>query len=101
MGRFGTRTRYYLAVLWLGAAGLEGVVFELARHRYDSWLLLLGALLLVIPLVAVERTLEWLGRAPRKRWKRHDVEAALALAARRAQPAPGRGAEGKARGGGA
>jgi hypothetical protein len=91
MGRFGTRTWRYLAALWLGAAALELALFELARRTYDSWVLLLGAALLVVPLVAVDRTFHWLGRPRRKRWKRHDVEA-LARAARAkaadAGPAP-------------
>lgn len=87
MGRFGTRTRRYLAALWLGAGALELVVLELARRTNNSWVLLLGVLLLLVPLVATERTFHWLGRAPRKRWKRHDVEAALAAEA--AAPAGG------------
>ena len=84
MGRFGKRTRRYLAALWIGAAALELGVLELARRTHNSWVLLLGAALLVVPLVATEKTFQWLGRAPRKRWKRHDVEAALA-----AEPAGG------------
>ena len=91
MGRFGTRTRRYLAVLWLGAAALEVVVLELARRTYNSWFLLLGFALLLVPLVATERTFHWLGRPPRKRWKRHDVEAGLAQAAEPAEPPRGPG----------
>ena len=82
MGRFGMRTRRYLAALWLGAAAVELVVFELARRTYNSWFLLLGFVFLLVPIVATERTVHWLSRPPRKRWKRHDVEAALAEAAR-------------------
>lgn len=37
--------------------------------------------MLLLPLAATERTFVWLGRAPRKHWKRHDVEDALAAAA--------------------
>ncbi|HEX8696379.1 MAG TPA: hypothetical protein VF746_28430 [Longimicrobium sp.] len=69
---------------------LELVVLELARRTHDSWVLLLGAALLIVPLVATDRTLHWLGRAPRKRWKRHDVEAGLA------QPAEPAGGEARA-----
>jgi hypothetical protein len=81
MGRFGTRTRRFLAVVWLGAAALELALFELAKRTVNSWFLLLGVALLVVPLVATERTFHWLRRAPRKRWKRHDVEAELARTA--------------------
>lgn len=76
-----TRTRRYLAALWLGALVLELGLWELARRTNNSWVLLLGLLLLLVPLAATERSFEWLGRAPRKRWKRHDVEAALAATA--------------------
>ncbi|HEU4453226.1 MAG TPA: hypothetical protein VFR81_09200 [Longimicrobium sp.] len=91
MARFGMRTWRYLAVVWIGAIALELVVLEMARRTNNSWVLLLGAALLVVPIVATERTFEWLGRAPRKRWKRHDVEdelrrAALAQAAEPARP---------------
>lgn len=88
MARIWTRTRRYLAALWLGAVVLEVGMFQLARNTVNSWLLLLSLGLLVVPLAATERTLEWLGRAPRKRWKRHDVEDALAAAA--ADPQRGR-----------
>lgn len=77
MTPFWTRTRRYMAILWTGTAAVEAVVFEMARRTDNSWVLLLGAALLVVPLAATDRTLEWLGRAPRKRWKRHDVEAGL------------------------
>jgi hypothetical protein len=86
MVRIWTRTRRYLAAIWLGAAALELGVFELAKRTNDSWVLLLGAALLVVPIVATERTFEWLGRPRRKRWKRHDVEAALREAAKQAEP---------------
>jgi hypothetical protein len=90
MARFWTRTRRYLAVVWLGAVALEVVAFELAKRRADSWVLLLGAALLLVPIVAMERTIQWLGRAPRKRWKRHDVEAEMAAAAKAARLRPRR-----------
>jgi hypothetical protein len=83
MAGFWTRTRRYLALLWLAAAALEAVVLVLADRTNNSWFLLLALAVLVIPIVATERTLNWLGRAPRKRWKRHDLEAGLA-----AEPPP-------------
>ena len=84
MARFGMRTWRYLAVIWIGAIVLEVAVWELAERTNNSWVLLLGVALLLLPIVATERTFQWLGRAPRKRWKRHDVEAALA----RGEPVP-------------
>jgi len=93
MARIWTRTRLYLAAIWIGTAALEVVVFEMAKRTNDSWVLLLGAALLVLPLLATERTYEWLARPKRKRWKRHDVEDELARAAKAAKAAeapPGR-----------
>jgi hypothetical protein len=72
--RFGKRTWRYLAAVWIGAAVLELAVLELARRTNNSWVLLLGVAILAVPLVATERTLVWLRRAPRTRWKRHDLE---------------------------
>ena len=72
--RFGKRTWRYLAAIWIGVAVLELVILELARRTNNSWVLLLGVAILAVPLVATERTLIWLRRAPRKRWKRHDLE---------------------------
>lgn len=96
MPPFWTRTRRYLTALWLGTAVVEAVVFETARRTDNSWVLLLGAALLVVPLAATGRTLEWLGRAPRKRWKRHDVEAGLIAAP---EPPPGAPPPGPGNGG--
>lgn len=81
MVRIWTRTRRYLATLWLGAAALELGLYELQKRTDSSWLLLLWLGMLLVPIVATERTFVWLGRDPRKRWKRHDVEDALAAAA--------------------
>lgn len=89
MARFWTRTRRYMAVLWTGTLAVEVVVLEMARRTDDSWVLLLGAALLLVPLAATDRTLEWLGRAPRKRWKRHDVEAGLMAAPEAVGPPAG------------
>jgi hypothetical protein len=86
MTRFWTRTRRYMAILWTGTLAVEVVVLEMARRTDNSWVLLLGAALLVVPLAATDRTLEWLGRAPRKRWKRHDVEEGLMAAPEPAGP---------------
>lgn len=93
MARFGKRTWRYLAALWGAAAVLEVGVLEMMRRTNNSWLLLLALALLVVPVVATERTYEWLSRAPRKRWKRHDLEDELARAALRpaAEPADPRG----------
>jgi hypothetical protein len=75
---FWTRTRRYLAALWGGAALVEVAALALEKRTDSSWLLLLWLVILVAPLLAVERTWTWLVRAPRKRWKRHDLEAAPA-----------------------
>jgi hypothetical protein len=76
-----------MAGLWLGTAVLEAVVLELARRTNNSWFLLLALAVLAIPLAAAEMTSRWFGRAPRKRWKRHDVEAALAAGGTPVTPA--------------
>ena len=78
MTRIWTRTRRYMAVLWLGTIVLEGVVLVLAARTNNSWVLLLGLALLVIPIAAMDATWRWFGREPHKRWKRHDLEDALA-----------------------
>jgi hypothetical protein len=88
MTGFWTRTRRYMAGLWLGTAVLEVVVLELARRTNNSWFLLLALAVLAIPLAAAEMTSRWFGRAPRKRWKRHDVEAGLVVASEPAVAAP-------------
>ncbi|MFL5386509.1 MAG: hypothetical protein ACJ8GN_28670 [Longimicrobiaceae bacterium] len=83
MTRFGKRSRMFMAVLWLGTAVVEAIVFELARRTNNSWFLLLAAALLAIPLAAGELTWRWFSRPVRKRWKRHDLEDALKAEARR------------------
>ncbi len=88
MAVFWTRTRRYMAVLWLGTLAVEAVVLEMAKRTNNSWVLVLGAALLLVPLAAMERTRDWFGRAPRKRWKRHDVEDAARAAAREGRPPP-------------
>ena len=74
---FWTRTRRYLAVVWGSTLILELAVLELFRRTFDSWVLLLGVLLLAIPFVAWEMTSRWFGRPKRKRWKRHDLDEAV------------------------
>lgn len=74
---FWTRTRRFLAVVWVSTLILEAAAFVLFRRTWDSWVLLLGLALLVIPIVAVEMTTRWLSRPPRKRWQRHDLDAAI------------------------
>jgi len=78
MNRFWTRTRRYLALVWTVTAILEAATLEMARRTNNSWFLLLAFALLAIPIAGVEMTTRWTRRAPRKRWKRHDVEDALA-----------------------
>jgi hypothetical protein len=81
MPAFWTRTRRYLTAVWLGTAVLELGVLTLAKRTDNSWFLLLALALLLLPLFATDMTLRWVSRAPRKRWKRHDVEAALGTSA--------------------
>ena len=82
MTRFGKRSRRFVAVVWLGAVVAEAVVFELARRTNNSWFLLLAAALVAIPLLAGDLTWRWFSRPLRKRWKRHDLEDAMAAAAK-------------------
>ena len=94
MPRFWTRTRRFVTLLWLGTIVLELGVLYLADRTNNSWVLLLGLALLVIPIAAMDMTWRWFSRPARKRWKRHDVEDALAAAAAQAAasaPAPPRG----------
>ena len=71
-----------MAAVWLAATVVEAVVFEMARRTNSSWFLLLAAALLAVPLLAGELTWRWFSRPARKRWKRHDLEDALAAAAK-------------------
>ena len=96
MPRFWTRTRRYMTVLWLGTIALEAGALLLANRTNNSWFLVLALAILVIPVAAMDATWRWFGREPRKRWKRHDLEEALAAggvqaaaAAAPAQPAAG------------
>jgi hypothetical protein len=87
MSRFGKRTRRFMAALWIGTIVAEAVLLELARRTDNSWILLLALALLAVPILAMDATWRWFARPSRKRWKRHDVEDALAAAARAPQPA--------------
>ena len=87
MTRFWTRTRRYMAVVWLGALVLEAGALVLANRTNNSWFLLLALALLVIPIAAMDATWRWFSREPRKRWKRHDLEDALAAEAAQAAAA--------------
>lgn len=77
MGTFWTRTRRFMAVVWISTIVIEAALLELFRRTNDSWVLLLGLGLLVIPIAAGEMTSRWLGRPKRKRWKRHDLDDAI------------------------
>lgn len=83
-----TRTRRFMAALWLGTIVLEYGVFVLADRTDNSWVLLLGLALLAIPILAMDATWRWFSRPARKRWKRHDLEDALAAAAKQSAAAP-------------
>jgi type VI protein secretion system component VasK len=77
MAGFWTRTRRFVALLVMSTVVLELAAFELFRRTNDSWVLLLAVAILVIPIVAAGMASTWLGRPKRKRWKRHDLEAAV------------------------
>jgi hypothetical protein len=76
MARFWTRTRTFLAVVWLAVVVAELIVF-LALGRIDnSVVLLLFAAVLIVPLVAIDMTVRWMRRPPREQWKRYEVTGA-------------------------
>jgi hypothetical protein len=75
----------YLAAVWFGSAAVVALLLWVASYRHDAWFLLLAVAVLLVPVVATGKSVEWLGRTPRKRWKRHDVEDELARAAREAR----------------
>ena len=82
MPKLWTRTRRFMATLWLGTIELEYGVYVLADRTNNSWVRLLGLALLAIPILAMDATWRWFSRPARKRWKRHDVEDAFAAAAK-------------------
>ena len=77
MARILTRTRRFMAVLWISTIVLEAALLELFRRTNDSWVLLLGLGLLVVPIAAGEMTSRWVSRPKRKRWQRHDLDDAV------------------------
>jgi hypothetical protein len=77
MAGFWTRTRRFVAVLAVSTVVLEAAAFELFRRTNNSWVLLLALAILVIPIVAASMAGSWFARPKRKRWKRHDLEAAV------------------------
>jgi purine-cytosine permease-like protein len=74
---FWTRTRRFLAILWVSTIILEAALFELFRRTNDSWVLLLALLIVAIPIVAGAMTSDWFTRPRRKRWKQHDLDEAI------------------------
>ena len=93
MAAFWTRTRRYMAAVWLGTVAIEAAVLFMAHRTNSSWFLLLALAVLAVPIVATDMTLRWVRRAPRKRWKRHDLEATLAAEAKAAEATARPGAE--------
>ena len=77
MAGFWTRTRRFVAVLVVSTIVLEAAAFEMFRRTNDSWVLLLALASLMIPIVAAGMASSWFGRPKRKRWKRHDLDAAV------------------------
>jgi hypothetical protein len=98
MPEFWTRTRRYMAAVWLGTAALEAVALVLAHRFNDSWFLLVAAAVLILPFVGWELSARWLERPRRKRWKRHDLEAAATAQAAAPPPPPAAGDVGAAAG---
>jgi purine-cytosine permease-like protein len=74
---FWTRTRRFLAILWVSTILLEAAMLVLFQRTSNSWVLLLALLLLAIPIVAGAMTSDWFTRPRRKRWKQHDLEEAI------------------------
>lgn len=82
MARFWTRTRSFLVGLWLAVVAAEFIVFFAVERIDNSWVLLLFAAVLALPLIAIDMTVRWVRRPARKRWARYDVAAGSAAAAR-------------------
>ncbi|HEX8394165.1 MAG TPA: hypothetical protein VF665_17610 [Longimicrobium sp.] len=78
MSGFWTRTRIFLALVWIAAIAAEVVVLKLVERTDSSWVLLLFLAILVVPIVATDMTVRWVKRPRRERWARHDVAAELA-----------------------
>ncbi|HZG43973.1 MAG TPA: hypothetical protein VEY93_13545 [Longimicrobium sp.] len=88
MARFWTRTRSFLAGLWLTVVAAEFIVFFAVERIDNSWVLLLFAAVLALPLIAIDMTVRWVRRPARKRWARHDVAAESAASVRIVVEAP-------------
>lgn len=88
MARFWTRTRTFLLGLWLAVVAAELVVFFAVDRIDNSWVLLLFAAVLALPLIAIDMTVRWVRRPARKRWARYDVAAQSAAAVRTVVEAP-------------
>jgi hypothetical protein len=78
-----------MTALWACTLALEAGLLVLANRINNSWILLVGLALVLIPIAAADMTLRWFGREPRKRWKRHELKDALTAAVRSSGP-PGR-----------
>ncbi|HEY7769413.1 hypothetical protein [Longimicrobium sp.] len=78
MARFWTRTRSFLVGLWLAVVAAEFIVFFAVERIDNSWVLLLFAAVLALPLIAIDMTVRWVRRPARKRWERYDVAAGAA-----------------------
>jgi hypothetical protein len=76
MSQFWTRTRTFLAVVWIATFVGEFLVYKLVQRTDNSWVLLLFLAVLVVPIVATDMTVRWVKRPRRERWARHDVAAA-------------------------
>jgi hypothetical protein len=88
MPRFWTRTRTFLAAVWTAAVVAELVLIAAVQQVDNSWVLLLFAVIVALPIVAMDSTFAWLRRPPRKRWDRHDVAAEAAASGRWVVEAP-------------
>lgn len=88
MARFWTRTRSFLVGLWLAVVAAEFIVFFAVERIDNSWVLLLFAAVLALPLIAIDMTVRWLRRPRREQWPRYDVAAGSAASVRTVVEAP-------------
>lgn len=75
MARFWTRTRTFLVGLWLAVVAAELVVFFALERIDNSWVLLLFAAVLAVPLIAIDMTVRWVRRPRREKWPRYELTA--------------------------
>lgn len=88
MSQFWTRTRIFLAVVWIGAIAAEiGVVLAVGVID-NSWVLVLFLAILAVPVIATDMTIRWMRRPARTAWARHDLAAQAASAPRMVVEAP-------------